>query len=370
MTPIRSLRATAYTVPTDRPEADGTLAWDRTTVVVVQVTGGGQSGLGWTYGAAACAAVARAELAPVVIGRNAFDVPGAFQEMVRKIRNDGRAGVCGYAISAIETALWDLKARLLGVPLCALFGQAADGVRVYGSGGFTTYPHAVLAEQLGGWVHDQGIPRVKLKIGESRGTREERDLRRVWQARETVGDHAELYVDASGAYTSKQAIRMGRAMEEWDVRWFEEPVTSDDIAGLRRVRDAVRADVAAGEYGCDLYTFRRLAGAVDCLQIDVTRCGGMLEWRRAAALAAARGLDVSGHCAPQLHLHVALATPNVRHLEWFHDHVRIESMFFDGFREPVEGVLRPDLSRPGLGLELREPDVARFRTGGVDAAGD
>ncbi|WP_067173670.1 enolase C-terminal domain-like protein [Microtetraspora niveoalba] len=370
MTPIRSLRAATYVVPTDRPEADGTLAWDRTTVVVVQVTGGGQTGLGWTYGAAACAAVACDTLAPVVFGRNAFDVPTAFQEMVRKVRNDGRAGVCGYAVSAVETALWDLKARLLGVPLCALFGQAADGVRVYGSGGFTTYPHAVLAEQLGGWVHDRGIPRVKLKIGESWGTREDRDLQRVRQARDAIGSGAELYVDANGAYTPKQAIRLGRVMEEWDVRWFEEPVSSDDLHGLRRVRDAVRADVAAGEYGCDPYTFRRLARVVDCLQIDVTRCGGMLEWRRAAALAAARGLEVSGHCAPQLHLHVALATPNVRHLEWFHDHVRIESMFFDGFREPVEGVLRPDPSRPGLGLDLREADVARYRTGGADATGD
>ncbi|MCC5580054.1 mandelate racemase [Microtetraspora sp. AC03309] len=366
MTPIRGLTATAYTVPTDLPEADGTLAWDRTTLVLVRATGGGQTGLGWTYGSAACAAIARDDLAPVVRGRSALDVPAAFEAMARQVRNIGRAGAAGYAMSAIETALWDLKARLLGVPLCALFGQASDGVRVYGSGGFTTYPHALLAEQLGGWVHDRGIPRVKIKIGESRGTREERDLHRVRQARDAIGSYAELYVDANGAYTAKQAIRMARAMDEWDVRWFEEPVSSDDVRGMRRVRDAVRADVAAGEYGCDLYYFRRLVRVVDCLQIDVTRCGGILEWRRAAAVAAARGLEVSGHCAPQLHLHAALATPNVRHLEWFHDHVRIESMFFDGFREPVEGVLRPDLSRPGLGLDLREADVERFRTyGGV-----
>ena len=144
----------------------------------------------------------------------------------------------------------------------------------------------------------------------------------------------------------------GRA--DWTSAWFEEPVSSDDLAGLREVRDAVDADVAAGEYGHDITYFGRMcaAGAVDCLQIDATRCGGITEWLRAAAVAAAHGLQVSGHCAPHLHAPVAAATPNLRHLEWFHDHVRIESMLFDGTLRPGGGTVRPDRNRPGHGMEL------------------
>ncbi|GII96517.1 enolase C-terminal domain-like protein [Sinosporangium siamense] len=358
MTAVGEITAAVYTVPTDRPEADGTLAWTETTMTLVRARAGGLTGLGWTYGPAACAAIVRDLLGPTVSGMCAFDVPAAFGAMVHRVRNAGRAGVAGYAISAVETALWDLKARLLDVPLCRLLGQAVQAVQVYGSGGFTSYTEAELAEQLGGWALDDGMGRVKLKIGR------DRDVRRVRRAREAIGADTELFVDANGAYTAKEAVRLAAAMDEWDVRWFEEPVSSDDLAGLRLVRDAVRPDVTAGEYGCDLYYFRRMAGAVDCLQIDVTRCGGILEWQRAAGLAAARNLQVSGHCTPQLHLHVALATPNVRHLEWFHDHVRIESMFFDGFRAPVEGMLTPDLSRPGIGLELRSADADRYLTRG------
>jgi L-alanine-DL-glutamate epimerase-like enolase superfamily enzyme len=105
------------------------------------------------------------------------------------------------------------------------------------------------------------------------------------------------------------------------------------------------------------------AQAVDCLQADVTRCGGITEWLRVAAVAAARGLQISGHSAPNLHAHVAAAVPNLRHLEYFHDHVRIESMVFDGALEPRGGVLRPDRTRPGLGLSVKFPDADKFRVG-------
>jgi L-alanine-DL-glutamate epimerase-like enolase superfamily enzyme len=286
---------------------------------------------------------------------SALDIPAAFAAMIGKIRNAGRVGLAGYAVSAVETALWDLKARLLGLPLCDLLGRALPRAQVYGSGGFTSYSSRELHEQVTGWAHGQDIPRVKIKI--SGGD----DLARIRQVRDAIGPDTDLYVDANGAYTAKQAIRMAETFGDLGVTWFEEPVSSDDLDGLRQVRDAVRPDVTAGEYGYDLVYFRRMAEVVDCLQIDVTRCGGIGEWLRAAAVAAARNLQVSAHCAPQLHLHVALATPNLRHLEWFHDHVRIESMFFDGFRAPVGGELEPDLSRPGTGLELRTADAEKYR---------
>ncbi len=358
---VDGVEATAYTIPADASEADGTLAWDSTTLVVVTVRAGGLTGLGWTYGPTAVTSIVRELLAPVVIGRAALDVPGAWEAMLRRVRNATRIGVVGYAISAVDVALWDLKARLLELPLHRLLGTVRDTVPVYGSGGFTSYDDRQLREQLEGWAALR-IPRMKIKIGESWGTQPDRDLTRVAQARRVVGDDVELFVDANGAYERKQAIRIGSRLAESAVTWFEEPVSSDDLEGLAQVRSAVSADVTAGEYGGTLTYFRRMceAGAVDCLQADASRCGGITEWLRVAAVAAAQHLEISGHCAPHLHVHVAAAAPNLRHLEWFHDHVRIEGMAFDGTLDPTDGVLRPS-DAPGHGLRLRGEDLAPFR---------
>ncbi len=366
MSTVARLDVATYTVPTDAPEADGTLAWDSTTLVVVHaVADDGTTGLGWTYAGRACQTLVQDQLAEVVVGRDVLDVPGSLEAMVRACRNLGRPGVVSCAIAAVDIALWDLKARLLDLPLCRLLGQVHQQVPVYGSGGFTSYDDAQLRAQLELWAHELQIPRVKMKIGQSWGTREGRDLRRVRQAREIVGPEVELYVDANGAYSAGQAVRVGRALADAEVTWFEEPVSSDDLAGLRQVRAGVLADVAAGEYGYDLTYFARMcaAGAVDCLQVDVTRCGGVTEWLRAAAVAQAHGLQVSAHCAPALHAHVAAAVPNLRHLEYFHDHVRIEHLLFDGALEPRAGVLVPDEGRAGLGLKLRTTDAEAFRRG-------
>jgi L-alanine-DL-glutamate epimerase-like enolase superfamily enzyme len=360
---VDAVTVSVYDIATDQPEADGTLAWSSTTLVLAEVSGGGHTGLGYTYAAAACKTLVDDVLARQVVGRDVLDVDGSWQAMVRSVRNLGRPGLVSCAISAVETALWDLKGRLLGVPVCRLLGVIHPEVPIYGSGGFTTYDEPTARAQLEQWVGEWGIPRVKIKIGESWGGEEGRDLARIAFARQVIGADAELYVDANGGYTRKQAIRVATAMAEQDVRWFEEPVSSDDLVGLREVRDQTQTDVTAGEYGYDLVYFARMveAGAVDCLQADVTRCGGITEWVRAAAVAAAAGIDVSGHCAPSLHAHVAASVPNLRHLEYFHDHVRIEGMLFDGALDPQGGVLRPDQGRPGLGLELKRSDAEAFR---------
>jgi L-alanine-DL-glutamate epimerase-like enolase superfamily enzyme len=362
---VEFLEAGVYTVPTDLPEADGTLAWESTTMVLVRLRASGLTGTGWTYGPAACAQVIADQLAPVVLGANPLDVGGIFEMMVRAVRNAGRPGAVGYAMSAVDTALWDLKARLLGLPLHRLLGAVHERLPVYGSGGFTTYSPGQLRDQLTGWAQEQCIPRVKIKIGESWGAHPDDDLYRMRAARTAIGAGVELYVDANGAYTAKQAIRLMSAAEELDVRWFEEPVSSDDLDGLRQVRDAVSADVAAGEYGYDLAYFARMCGAhaLDCVQADVTRCGGITGWLRVAAVAAAHQLQISGHCAPHLHAPVAAAIPNLRHLEWFHDHVRIEDMFFDGALDPVGGEVRPDPQALGHGLTLRRDIAGRYQVG-------
>jgi L-alanine-DL-glutamate epimerase-like enolase superfamily enzyme len=363
---ITAIEASAYTVPTDQPEADATLAWDSTTMVVVEARASGgpdrdgpASGTGWTWAPAAAARVVTDVLAPVVTGRSALAPRDAQAAMVDAVRNAGRVGLVGMAISAVDIALWDLAARVLDRPLTSCWGAERHPVPVYGSGGFTTYSDQALREQLGGWVA-AGIPRVKIKIGESRGHRVERDLARTALAREVVGAAVELYVDANGGYTVGQARRIGRRLDALGVTWFEEPVSSDDVGGLAAVRAGVAADVTAGEYGYDLAGFARLVPVVDCLQVDVTRCGGYTEWFRIAALAAAHGVDVSAHCAPYLSLPVAVATPRLRHLEWFHDHVRIVRELVDGYADPVEGALVPP-NAPGHGLRLRRAAAQRFR---------
>lgn len=360
---MRSIRAAAYIIPTDVHSGDGTLTWDSTTLVICEVDTGEVSGLGYSYAHESCVPLIAETLCGVVTGRDVLDVPGVWMGMQRAVRNIGWPGVAACSLSAVETALYDAKARLLGLPLASLLGRCHQSVPVYGSGGFTTYDDERTRGQLRRWVHDLGLPRVKIKIGESWGTRSDRDLHRVALAREVIGDDVDLYVDANGGYRVGQAVRMGQALADHGVVWFEEPVSSDHLAGLRQVRRQVTPDVAAGEYGYHLPYFAAMlaAQAVDCLQLDVTRCGGYGEWLRAAALAAGSGLDVSGHCAPNLAAHVASATPNLRHLEYFHDHERIERKLFDGALEPAEGALRPDLSRLGHGLTFKHADAQRYR---------
>jgi L-alanine-DL-glutamate epimerase-like enolase superfamily enzyme len=361
---VSRVEAAAYTIPTDRPEGDGTLAWDSTTWVLVRAATDDPSlpvGVGWTYAPAAAAEVVSGLLAGQVRGTPVLDVAGAWHAMVRAVRNAGRPGLVSMAVAAVDTALWDLKARVLGLPLHRLWGAVHASVPVYGSGGFTPDPESHLRTQLLGWL-EQGLPRMKIKIGEEWGAGVRRDLERVRLVRQVVGPDVDVFVDANGAYQAGQALRVAGALADQGVTWFEEPVSSDDHEGLRRVRAGCSIDVAAGEYGDSLAYFGHLiaAGAVDCVQVDVTRCGGYTEWFRIAALAAAHGLQVSGHCAPSLHAPVAAATPNLRHLEWFEDHVRIESRFLVPFPDPKGGSVVP-VDAPGHGYDVREEDLASYR---------
>jgi L-alanine-DL-glutamate epimerase-like enolase superfamily enzyme len=356
---ITAYSVKAYTVPTDAPEADGTIAWDKTTIVIVTLNAAGETGIGYTYADPATASAARVLLKEVVQGANAFDHGHIHFELRRNIRNLGETGIAAMAISAIDLALWDLRARLVKLPLVQLLGQRHPGVPVYGSGGFTSYSDQQLTCQLGGWAN-QGFSMVKMKIG----TEPERDPHRVEVARAAIGPAVRLFVDANGAYTVKQALHLSEIFREQDVRWFEEPVSSDDLVGLRQVREAAPAqiDVAAGEYGYAAWYFEKMlaAQAVDILQADATRCGGISGFLDAAALCWAHNIPLSAHCGPSMHLHVCCAAQRAVHMEFFHDHARIERMFFDGFQEPVAGVMSPDLSRAGNGLMLKEQDAAKY----------
>jgi len=359
MTGIEAVRASAHTIPTPTPESDGTIAWDATTLVLVEARAGGERGWGYSYADPAAAAVVEATLGPLVTGLDPMAIPAAWAAMVASVRNAGRPGIASHAIAAVDIALWDLKARLLGVSLLTLLGAAREAIAVYGSGGFTSASTEELADQLGGWVA-QGIASVKMKVGRDPGA----DPERVAAARAAIGADAGLFVDANGAYSAKQALAMAGVFAEHDVSWFEEPVSSDDLSGLRLVREQGPPGmaVAAGEYAYDGLAFRRLleAGAVDVLQADATRCLGVTGFLAAAALADAHGVALSAHTAPSVHAHLCCAVQRAVHVEYFADHVRIEDEIFDGALHPVDGALRPDPSRPGLGIEPRPEALARW----------
>jgi L-alanine-DL-glutamate epimerase-like enolase superfamily enzyme len=356
---LERLDVAVFEVPLGESESDGTLEWDAVTCVVVEAHGGDRTGLGYTYGTRAVAELVQSELEGVVLDRPVLDVPATWRAMDRALRNAGRAGAGAMALAAVDGALWDLAARLLDLPLCKLLGQARESVPVYGSGGFTSYGPGRVAHQVGEWV-DMGIPRVKMKVGRC----PQDDAERIAAARRAIGPEPSLMVDAKGAYSRVDARRWAQRLTEWDVTWLEEPVSSEDVEGLREVRERAPAGmaIAAGEYAWTLADFHRLLErrAVDVLQADVTRCGGITPFRQLDALCQAHGVPLSIHCAPAASLHPACASDALVHLEWFHDHVHVESLLFDGAPQPEAGVLRPDPSRPGNGLELKRADAAKY----------
>ncbi len=357
---IKDVKVSAYKIPTATPEADGTTEWNSTTLVLVEIIAADKTGIGYTYANEATAIVIDKVLKKIVADANALDIPSLNAKMIAAIRNDGQVGIAMMAVSAVDNALWDLKAKIFDVPLCNLLGKAKDSMLIYGSGGFTSYNKKQLHQQLSGWV-DEGIQNVKMKIG----TDASKDVERVKEARDAIGKNAKLFVDANGAYTVKQAIEKSYQFAEYNISWFEEPVTSDNLEGLQFVREHVPSEVniAAGEYGYNLpYFFHMLkANAVDVLQADATRCGGITNFLKTGALAEAQQILFSSHCAPALHLHAAISLSDFYIAEYFYDHARIENMLFEGVMQPKNGCIYPDITRSGIGVEFKYSDAERYK---------
>lgn len=357
---IQTLTTTAYKIPADFPESDGTLEWDSTTLILVEIAGMGKTGIGYTYADEATASFIERKLKPILLNQQPFAIAEAFQHMRIAIRNEGQCGIAFMALSAVDIALWDLKAQILELPLCQLIGQARQEALVYGSGGFTSYPDDRLAEQLGNWAA-KGFSAVKMKIGRE----PEKDGHRIQVARKAIGDKTGLFMDANGAFSAKQALDKARQFEQYGIDWFEEPVSSDDVCGLRFIREHAPAGmkIAAGEYGYKQEDFLALLVpvAVDVLQADATRCGGITGFLKAGSLSEAFHKPFSFHCAPAIHLHAAVCLSNFYIGEYFYDHARIEQLFFDGVVLPVAGCLKPDMTRPGLGLIFKHADAEPYK---------
>jgi L-alanine-DL-glutamate epimerase-like enolase superfamily enzyme len=233
-------------------------------------------------------------------------------------------------------------------------------VPVYASGGFTSMNERELSSQLSGWA-EKGFRAVKMKVGRN----PERDLERVTAARNAIGPGVELLVDANGAYQRKQGLAFAERFAELGVTWFEEPVPRTDVPGLRLVRDRAPAgmEIAGGEFGYEPADFRRFleAQALDVVQADVTRCGGITGFLRNAGQIESYDLPMSCQWAPALHVALGCAVQAVRHVEWFVDHAIVEQQLFDGAPKPEKGELRPDPQEPGLGLTFKRGEAAQYR---------
>lgn len=357
---LKNLNVSAYKIPTDAPEADGTIQWNSTTLVLVEVEAANKKGTGYTYADESAAFFIQHELKDLLLHKNVLDIQGINSFLMKQVRNSGTCGITMMAISAVDNALWDLKAKIFDVPLCKLIGQAKDSMLIYGSGGFTSYNKKQLQQQFSGWA-EQGIQYMKMKVG----THPEKDVQRVKDAKEVLKDDVQLMIDANGAYSSKQALQKANEVVPYNVTWFEEPVSSDNLEGLHFIREHAPAqmNIAAGEYGYNLPYFQAMlqARAVDVLQADATRCGGITGFLKAGFLAEAHQLPFSSHCAPALHLHAAVCLPSFFIAEYFHDHARIEKLLFEGVPPVKNGVIKPDLSRAGFGFAFKYKDAEKYK---------
>lgn len=357
---VEKVRAAAYRAPNDEPEGDAPQPWDAATLIVVHAEGGGMRGFGYGYADPAAAVLINETLAAVVTGGDALSPAAAWEALRARLRTSGQTGIGACAVSAVDCALWDLKAKLLGVSLVRLLGQVRPDVRAYGSGAVTSYEESQLRSQLGGWV-SAGMNAVKIRVGGG-GIR---DLGQVEIARDAIGRDVDLFVDANGAYTAKQALGYARRFADYGVAWFEEPVPADDLDGLRLVRRGgpPGMSVAAGKSAWGAGDIRRLleAGAVDVVQVDATRAGGVTGFLQIAALCDAFQTPLSAHMAPSLHATLCCATPRVLHAEAFHDHARLEALFLDGAVPARDGRLAPDPAALGWGLALKTADAEPHR---------
>ena len=364
---ITEVTTTVVSYPHVRPVQDSTVPepslaiGGRSQLFVHIHTDEGVEGLGVGQAAPGARQVVEATLRRILIGQDPFNIEKLWNDMFWHIRGFGRKGVAFCALSAVDTGLWDLKAKALGLPLYRLLGPYTDTVPVYGSGGWTNMSEDELVAEMVGYV-EQGIARVKMKVGKDFGRSEREDLQRLAAVRKAVGDDVAIYVDANNGYYAKQAIYMAKEFEQFQVGWFEEPVLADDIQGLAEIRQAINIPVATGEHEYTKYGFKDLIarGGADIVQPDVGRVGGVTEWMKVAHVAHAFNLPVAPHAVQLVHLHLGCATPNLKVVEHLGTALEGDAIWYTEIPEPKDGMWAPFPDRPGLGLELDPHAVEKW----------
>ncbi len=314
-------------------------------------TSQGHNGIGFSYslrvGGPAQFAHAR-EVAPVLLGEDPSDIAKIWTKLVWAGASMGRSGVATQAISAFDTALWDLKAKRAQLPLAKLIGAHSDSVRAYNtSGGYLHTPIEELLENASASL-SAGIGGLKIKVGQPDWRA---DIRRLEKVREHLGDDVPIMVDANQQWDRPTAMRMGRIFEQFNLVWIEEPLDAYDAEGHAALARALDTSIATGEMLNSVSEHQRLieADAVDIIQPDAPRIGGITQFLRLATLAEVKHLQLAPHFVMEIHLHLAATYPHgtwVEHFDWldplFNERIEIR----DG-RMHLSG-------RPGLGFTLSE----------------
>jgi L-alanine-DL-glutamate epimerase-like enolase superfamily enzyme len=342
-----------FDVPTEVPEKDGTLEWQSTGLVTLELYAQNHIGLGYTYADRATSEAIVQHGLPVILGRECGDHFILVEKIKKLCRNLGNSGISAMALSAIDIALWDLRARSLNISIQELLGIRRRNVSFYGSGLFLSNETSELTKQ----VHlfkELGIHKFKMKIGEDL----EGDMARVRLVRDLIGKDSDIYVDANGAYNPKAALNIAYQLAKENVSWFEEPITSDDKRGLQYLRNnfPYSLQLVAGEYCYQTADVLELLEnkAVDVLMVDATRCEGISGMIIASHLARAFNIPFSTHCAPLLHGNIGVSFDNLLISENFYDHYLIERKYFEHQGSYENGKFIPDENQCGFGWKLRK----------------
>jgi L-alanine-DL-glutamate epimerase-like enolase superfamily enzyme len=353
---IAAIRVHLVSAPVEGGFADATRKVESLGFVIVRViTAGGQEGVGITYhevGGEATAELIRRNIAPRLTGRDPLATEVIWQELFHYLRGVGRKGLTYCALSAVDIALWDLKGKILGLPVYKLLGGNRTHVPVYASGGWTSYSDDELVAEASGMVA-RGFTALKLKVGFNGGADLRCDVERVRKVRDAVGPQIRLMVDANNSFDAARAVQLANRIREYDIFFFEEPVLADDIPGLARFKRGTDIPLATGEHEYTKFGVRDLllSEAVDVLQVDATRVGGYTELLKCAALAQAWNVKLAPHAMELVHLHFAAAASDALFLERLLIFEGITEKVFPNAPVPVGGMIEvPDL--PGLGLAL------------------
>jgi len=365
---IKKIDVHLVSTPISAGYTDATRKVEMIGYTVVRITTDqGLEGIGVTYhevGGEATRELILRNMAPKLIDRDPLETEAIWQEIFHYLRGVGRKGLMYGALSAVDTALWDLKGKIVGLPLYKLLGGNRTSIPVYASGGWTSFSDEQLVDEMKSMVA-RGYRMVKFKVGVEGGSNIRRDVERVRKVREAVGPDIGLLVDANNCFDAATAVQLANRIREYDIVLFEEPVFADDIPGLARFKRGTDIPLGTGEHEYTKFGVRDLLmhDAVDVVQVDVARVGGYTELLKAAALAQAWNVKLAPHAMENIHLNLAGAVPNFLFLERLIMFEDITARTFKNAPVPVNGFMEiPAL--PGLGLELdmdfiREADEAR-----------
>jgi L-alanine-DL-glutamate epimerase-like enolase superfamily enzyme len=330
-------------------------------VTVELGTDQGIEGLGVTFFGGALTPALKAAvdaLGQLVQGEDPMHVEAVAAKLRQAAGTAGPGGVFTLALSAIDTALWDIKGKALGQPVCALLGGLRDRVPTYASGALMR-PHPVdYLAKAGPRLVGMGFRQMKMQCGSEATVAG--SVERVRVMREAIGEDVDLMCDINQLWSVNQAIEIGKRIEPYHLFWLEDPVAHDDYQGLARVADNLTTPIAAGEYHYGIRPFRHMleARSIDVVMIDLVRVGGITQWMKVAGMAEAFNLPVVSHLIPEIHVHLVAAIPNGLTVEYMPWTLRL----FEETPVLADGKLAVP-KKPGLGLTFSAEALKRYQVG-------